>query len=100
MVRPCGGTATGALLQATRTVPIVFAIVPDPIGSGFVASLSRPGGNPRLLAIRIWLQREMVRSCWKKEIQAGPDASSGPAELHCTRRRRPVGRYPIPGYDA
>ncbi len=40
-----GGTATGALLQATRTVPIVFAIVPDPIGSGFVASLSRPGGN-------------------------------------------------------
>ena len=40
-----GGTATGHLLQATRTVPIVFAIVPDPVGSGFVASLSRPGGN-------------------------------------------------------
>jgi putative tryptophan/tyrosine transport system substrate-binding protein len=40
-----GGTATGRLLQATRTVPIVFAIVPDPVGSGFVASLSRPGGN-------------------------------------------------------
>ena len=34
-----GGTATGHLLQATRTVPIVFAIVPDPVGSGFVASL-------------------------------------------------------------
>ena len=40
-----GGTATGHLLQATRTVPIVFAIVPDPVGSGFVASLSRPSGN-------------------------------------------------------
>ena len=40
-----GGTATGRLLQETRTVPIVFAIVPDPVGSGFVASLSRPGGN-------------------------------------------------------
>ena len=33
------------LLQATRTVPIVFAIVPDPVGSGFVDSLSHPGGN-------------------------------------------------------
>ena len=40
-----GGTSLGALLQATRSVPIVFAIVPDPVGSGFVDSLSRPGGN-------------------------------------------------------
>jgi putative ABC transport system substrate-binding protein len=40
-----GGTATARLLQATRTVPIVFTIVPDPVGSGFVQSLARPGGN-------------------------------------------------------
>jgi putative tryptophan/tyrosine transport system substrate-binding protein len=40
-----GGTTLGALLQATRAVPIVFAIVPDPVGSGFVDSLPRPGGN-------------------------------------------------------
>jgi putative ABC transport system substrate-binding protein len=33
------------LLQATRTVPIVFVIVPDPVGAGFVDSLARPGGN-------------------------------------------------------
>ena len=33
------------LLQATRTVPIVFAHVPDPVGAGFVDSLARPGGN-------------------------------------------------------
>ena len=40
------GTSTVApLLQATRTVPIVFVIVIDPVGAGFVASLARPGGN-------------------------------------------------------
>src|SRR6266436_8538066 len=39
------GTATVApLLQATRTVPIVFVIVVDPVGAGFVASLAQPGG--------------------------------------------------------
>jgi putative tryptophan/tyrosine transport system substrate-binding protein len=36
---------TAALLQQTRTIPIVFALVVDPIGSGFVASFPRPGGN-------------------------------------------------------
>jgi ABC-type uncharacterized transport system substrate-binding protein len=40
------GTATVApLLQATRTVPIVFVQVVDPVGAGFVTSLARPGGN-------------------------------------------------------
>ena len=39
------GGAVEQLLQATRTVPIVFVIVPDPVGAGFVDSLSRPGGN-------------------------------------------------------
>jgi putative tryptophan/tyrosine transport system substrate-binding protein len=38
-----GGSATEQLLRATRTVPIVFAIVPDPVGSGLVNRLSRPG---------------------------------------------------------
>ena len=40
------GTATVApLLQATHTVPIVFAQVTDPVGAGFVDSLAKPGGN-------------------------------------------------------
>ena len=37
--------ATAALLQHTRTIPIIFATVSDPIGSGLVASFPRPGGN-------------------------------------------------------
>jgi putative ABC transport system substrate-binding protein len=41
-----GGTSSiGPLLQAARTVPIVFTIVNDPVGAGFVDSLARPGGN-------------------------------------------------------
>ena len=40
-----GSATVGPLLQATRTVPIVFAIVADPVGAGFVESLARPGGN-------------------------------------------------------
>jgi len=36
---------TAALLHQTRTIPIIFAIVADPVGSGFVASFPRPGGN-------------------------------------------------------
>ncbi|HEY1362607.1 MAG TPA: ABC transporter substrate-binding protein [Xanthobacteraceae bacterium] len=40
-----GGSTVPALLQATRTVPIVFVNVADPVGGGLVESLSRPGGN-------------------------------------------------------
>jgi putative tryptophan/tyrosine transport system substrate-binding protein len=40
-----GSGATEQLIKTTRTVPIVFVAVPDPVGSGFVDSLSQPGGN-------------------------------------------------------
>ena len=40
-----GSTSLGLLLQTTRTVPIVFATILDPVGAGFVESLARPGDN-------------------------------------------------------
>jgi putative tryptophan/tyrosine transport system substrate-binding protein len=45
VILAAGGAVVAPLLQATRTVPIVFVIVPDPVGAGFVDSLARPGGN-------------------------------------------------------
>jgi putative ABC transport system substrate-binding protein len=46
-----GGTATQAAQQATRTIPIVMSVVNDPVGSGLVATLARPGGNVTGLTI-------------------------------------------------
>jgi putative ABC transport system substrate-binding protein len=40
-----GGAATEIMLKATHTIPIVFVVLPDPVGSGFVESLSQPGAN-------------------------------------------------------
>ena len=40
-----GSATAGPLLQATRTLPIVFVQAPDPVGAGFVDTLARPGGN-------------------------------------------------------
>ena len=45
VILAAGGLATGWLLQATRTVPIVFVVTLDPVGNGYVASMARPGGN-------------------------------------------------------
>ena len=45
VILACSTAAVAALLSETRTIPIVFATVSDPVASGFVTSLARPGGN-------------------------------------------------------
>jgi len=45
VVLASGSPAVGPLLHATRTVPVVFASVGDPVGAGYVTNLARPGGN-------------------------------------------------------
>jgi putative ABC transport system substrate-binding protein len=47
-----GGNGVAAVKQATSTIPIVFAMAVDPVGSGFVASLSHPGGNVTGLSLQ------------------------------------------------
>jgi putative ABC transport system substrate-binding protein len=57
------GTIMPALLQATRTVPIVFVQVVDPVGAGFVDTLARPGGNATGFAANEYAPAENGLSC-------------------------------------
>ena len=45
VILAAGSTTLGPLLRVTRAIPIVFVVVPDPVGAGFIESLARPGGN-------------------------------------------------------
>jgi putative ABC transport system substrate-binding protein len=81
-----GGTPTlGPLLRATRTVPIVFVHVPDPVGAGFVDSLARPGGNatgftPYEYGIGAkWLEllKEAAPRMTRAAVLRDPDLSAG-----------------------
>ena len=79
-----GGT-TGPVLQATRTVPIVFTVTSDPVGSGFVNSLSRPGGNATgfmlfeysLSAKWVELLKEIAPGVTRAAVLRDPELTSG-----------------------
>ena len=79
----------GRCCQATRTVPIVFAVVPDPVGSGFVDSLARPGGNATgFMQFEYGLSAKMAGTA--QGDRAERDASGGLSGSRHTRRDRPV----------
>ena len=84
-----GSPVTAALLQATRTVPIVFAQVPDPVASGFVASLAQPGGNATGFTIyeygtsAKWLEllKEIAPQVTRAAVLRDPAIASGIGQL-------------------
>jgi putative ABC transport system substrate-binding protein len=83
------GPAVFAAKQATSVIPIVFATVADPLGSGLVASLARPGGNvtglsltsPELAGKRLDLLREAIPGLRQLAIMANADYPPSMREL-------------------
>src|SRR5262249_35000767 len=80
--------AVGPLLQVTRTVPIVFAVVADPVGAGFVESLARPGGNATGFSIYDYEIREVAGAA--QGDRAEREASGGHSRSRRRCRARPV----------
>jgi putative tryptophan/tyrosine transport system substrate-binding protein len=84
-----GASTVGPLLQATRTVPIVFSVVADPVGAGFVDSLARPGGNATgFMAFEYaisgkWLEllKQIVPSLSRAEVLRDASITSGIGQL-------------------
>jgi putative ABC transport system substrate-binding protein len=82
-----GSSTVGPLLQVTRTIPIVFPVVIDPVGAGFVESLARPGGNATgfmnfeygLSGKWLELLKEIAPNVTRVGVFRDPTSPSGPA---------------------
>jgi putative ABC transport system substrate-binding protein len=101
------GTAVPALKQATSVIPIIFAIAIDPVGSGLVANLARPGGNVTglsnlgsdLASKRVELLREVVPGLHRLAIiadVANSQAALEMGEVQATARTLGLAVVPIP----
>jgi ABC-type uncharacterized transport system substrate-binding protein len=84
-----GSSTVGPLLQNTRTVPIVFPVMGDPVAAGFVESLTRPGGNVTgfmmfeygLAAKWLELIKEMVPTLKRVAVLRNATTPTGPAQF-------------------
>src|SRR5205823_6839772 len=84
------GSAVPTVKRATSTIPVIFAVGNDPVGSGLVASLARPGGNvtglslqtPDLAGKRLALVREVVPNLRRVAFMGNIDNPFVPREMH------------------
>jgi ABC-type uncharacterized transport system substrate-binding protein len=92
-----GSAAVGSLLQATRTVPIVFVQLAEPVGAGFVETLARPGGNATgfmLYEYGIggkWLEllKEIAPRVERVAFLQNPAIASGPGQFGAIQAAAP-----------
>jgi putative ABC transport system substrate-binding protein len=93
-----GASTVGPLLQATRTIPVVFPVVADPLGAGFVDSLARPGGNATgfmslefgIVGKWLGLLKEMAPDVARAGILRDPANPSGPAQFGILQAAAPA----------
>jgi putative tryptophan/tyrosine transport system substrate-binding protein len=102
------GTSTvGPLTQATRTVPIVFPIIADPVSGGFVDSLARPGGNATgfmLFEYSIsgkWLEllKQIAPSVRRVAVLGDPDTPTGPAQFGVIQAVAPLFKVEVSSFN-
>jgi len=102
------GTSTvRPLLQATRTVPIVFPIIADPVAGGLVDSLARPGGNATgfmLFEYSIsgkWLEllKQIAPAIRRVAVLGDPDTATGPAQFGVIQAVAPMLRVEVSSFN-
>jgi ABC-type uncharacterized transport system substrate-binding protein len=92
-----GAAAVAPMLKATRTVPVVFTSVVDPVGAGFVDSLARPGGNATgfvsfeygLSAKWLELLKEIAPAVTRVAVIRDPDISAGTGQFGAIQTAAP-----------
>jgi putative ABC transport system substrate-binding protein len=102
-----GASTVGPLLQATRTVPIVFPIIVDPVAGGFVDSLARPGGNATgfmLFEYSIsgkWLEllKQIAPGVTRVAVLGNTDTSTGPAQFGVIQAVAPALRVEVSAFN-
>jgi ABC-type uncharacterized transport system substrate-binding protein len=84
-----GSSTVGPLMQATRTVPIVFPVIVDPVAGGFIDSLARPGGNASGFMLfeysmsGKWLEllKQIAPDVTRVAVLGDPTIATGPAQF-------------------
>jgi len=102
-----GTTTVGPLMQATRTVPIVFPIIADPVAGGFVDSLARPGHNATgfmLFEYSIsgkWLEllKQIAPGVTRVAVLGDPNTPTGPAQFGVIQAVAPMLRVEVSAFN-
>ena len=98
-----GSSTVGPLLRATRTVPVVFPIISDPLAAGFVDSLARPGGNATGFMVNEygiaakWLEllKEIAPNVTRAAVLRDPAVPTGPAQFGIVQAAAPSLRMEV-----